>query len=851
MKLKLFISYSHADESYIERFIKVISPLEDNGILEYWYDRNLTAGDEFWAEIDNHLADRDIVCLFLSQDYLASTSCKEEMRRAILMKKEHGVLIIPIVLRPCQWLDFNELSSKLAATKDGKPISKYGDEDDAWMEVYGMVKDSVTKYKKLRESSFSSDYKRFLDDATILKKAHSMKNELKLSDIFIYPDLTIIDNKDNDKKISSENVVDDFEPGNKIAIIGDDQSGKTALLKVYIKVLKERGFLPVYIKDPQELLQGNIDYRIDSMVKEQYIDNNGVKDFDHKIIVPIIDDFHKTKDKEKIIQRLQAYESCIVVVDDIFSLDLSLDMLIADFAKYKIRELKPSLRNKLIKKWILIKESDNHDTNFLNEDLEKIDEYTRIVDSSLGKMTGFGIMPAYPFFILNFLSFYEDGERPLDQKITSQGFCYQALIYLFLRKQGVSNDQIDTYLNFLTEFAFRIYDNKGEALSKDDFDNYLIWYEGEFNLTEKKDKLISNLCKSSIIGFSSMNNVSFAYPYLYYFFAGRYFAQQWDELKGKNIEKVKREVGVIIDNLHKSENAYIIIFMAHHTKASSLIDEIMKRVDDLFNSYTPATLDEDCLSVFAKQHIKAATPILPKGYSPEQNRQKELVREDELEEQQRKKERELEEQSDEFSQELRRGIKTVEVVGTIIKNRAGSFNQEQLCNMFEGAMDIHLRQLTAFLELVGEMIKKEDYADFLIERVRLKFPNLSEDKLRMMAHNMFWGGNFGVIIGFMMKLSSSLGAKQLIQITKKVCDERNTPATFMLKHTILMWITKNIQIDDLKRLDRILKSPISKAAMLWIICDYCQMHRIDHKDVQKLIALGIKHEKLLPAPYKK
>jgi hypothetical protein len=201
MKQKLFISYSHADESFIERFIKVISPLEDNGILEYWYDRNIKAGDEFWDEINNHLADRDIVCLFLSQDYLASKSCKEEMRRALLMNKEHGVLIIPIVLKPCQWLDIKELSSKLAATKEGKPISKYDDADDAWMEVYKMMKDSVMNYKKLKESSFSSEHEHFLDDATILKKAHSMKNELKLSDIFIFPDLTIIDNKDNDKKI--------------------------------------------------------------------------------------------------------------------------------------------------------------------------------------------------------------------------------------------------------------------------------------------------------------------------------------------------------------------------------------------------------------------------------------------------------------------------------------------------------------------------------------------------------------------------------------------------------------------------------------------------------------------------
>ena len=213
-------------------------------------------------------------------------------------------------------------------------------------------------------------------------------------------------------------------------------------------------------------------------------------------------------------------------------------------------------------------------------------------------MTGYGIMPAYPFFILNFLSIYEDGERPIDQQITSQGYCYQALIYLFLRKQGVSNEQIDSYLNFLTELAYRIFINKGGALTKDSFEEYLIWYQEEFNLTENKDRLITNLCKSSIIGISSMNNVSFAYPYLYYFFAGRFFAQQWDDIKGKNIDNVKKEVGIILDNLHKNENAYIIIFVAHHTKASTLLSEIMTRVNGLFKSFPPAKLDESSLSVF-------------------------------------------------------------------------------------------------------------------------------------------------------------------------------------------------------------------------------------------------------------
>ena len=216
------------------------------------------------------------------------------------MRKEQGTLIIPVVLRPCAWLDVKDIKPILAATKDGLPISKFSNADDAWMDVYDNVKRAVTTYKKLKDAKFTKAFDDFLDDATVLTKAHSMKNVLKLSDIFIYPEMTIIDEKDNDKKISSDKVILNFTIDSRIAIVGDDQSGKTALLKVYVRVLKSRGFLPVYVKDPQLLLQGNLEYRINNLIKEQYTDNNGSQDFNRQIIVPLIDDFHKTKDKEKI-----------------------------------------------------------------------------------------------------------------------------------------------------------------------------------------------------------------------------------------------------------------------------------------------------------------------------------------------------------------------------------------------------------------------------------------------------------------------------------------------------------------------------------------------------------------------
>ena len=75
-KLKLFISYSHLDNGdenpYIEQFKKHIVPLKDKGLIEDWYDREILPGKDYQKEIDNNLEDADIICLFISADFLSS-----------------------------------------------------------------------------------------------------------------------------------------------------------------------------------------------------------------------------------------------------------------------------------------------------------------------------------------------------------------------------------------------------------------------------------------------------------------------------------------------------------------------------------------------------------------------------------------------------------------------------------------------------------------------------------------------------------------------------------------------------------------------------------------------------------
>lgn len=847
--LKLFISYSHKDESKVNDFITYMTPLTtgENKLLDIWYDRNIKAGDDFWDEIESHLADRDIVCLFLSKDYIASGACKHEMEKALEMRQRLGILVIPVILSKCRWLEVNpNLKKLLAATKDAKDINSYQTEDEGWDDVYGHLKDAAESYSNIKELSLTDDFKEFLNDAALLAKAHSEKAKLTLDDIYVNQELTIIDGKHQEKKTTVESVISEFDQGYKVSIMGDDQSGKSSILKMFFRELRKRHFVPIYIKDSEGLMQGKIKNRLEEEFKRQYMTNLNLKDINSSMVVPLIDDFHKAKNKEKILQELQNYKSCILMVDDIFSLDITNEQLIIDFKRYRIRELKASLRNKLIKNWLTIREGDNLPP-FSNADLARIDEMTNIVEQSLGKAFGKGIMPAHPFFILYVLSTYDFEIQPGgNHNITSQGHCYQALIYFFLRSHGVDNDNVDGYLNFFTEFAQAIYLNKGNELNPEQYDDFLRTYSNEYNFIEPKNEFLRKVYDSGIIAVSSFNTYSFGYPYLYYFFAGKFFSENWNDVDSKWHGRCVEEVKNIMQNLHKTSNAYIAIFIAHHTKNLSLLKLIVNVADDIFSKYPPATFDKHCLSVFQKQSFAIPQPSLPSRNNVEVNRANALKIQDEIEDIPNEDDIDKEEVADELSIELRRSAKTVEVIGAIVKNRAGSLGNELLKNLFLTGVNVHLRQTSSFLALIEKMTEEEDYSDFLVERIRDNYPNESEKKLKQIANHFFWSANFGFIFATIRKISKSLGSNKLTNIVKEVCESMNTPASFMIKHTILMWSNKNLRINELVKMDKFLDCPISKSVMMWLITEYCSMHRIDYKDSSKLEQLGIKAKDLLP-----
>lgn len=307
-RLKAFVAYCHEDNlnenPYIERFRKHLSPLKDNGLIKEWYDREIFAGEDYQEKIDNHLEEADIILLFVSANFLSSANCKKEESRALELRKKKGTVVIPVILSSCGWLDDKGISKLEALPTLGKPVSSFGDQDEAWQDVYALLKKRIGKEIKLRQLELTEKFRSFLQDTEILTKAHSQKEVVLLDDIFVYPELEAYnDLKEFQSKMSAEELLNNLLDHQKIAITGEDQSGKTTLCKMIIKDLRKKNFIPVYVFDKEHEFSGKIENRILRSFKEQYeaADMN-LEEIDSERIVPILDDFHLAKRKEKHIK---------------------------------------------------------------------------------------------------------------------------------------------------------------------------------------------------------------------------------------------------------------------------------------------------------------------------------------------------------------------------------------------------------------------------------------------------------------------------------------------------------------------------------------------------------------------
>ena len=142
----VFFSYCHADEALRDQLEKQLAMLKRQGVIETWHDRRISAGQEVDAAIDDHINGDEIILLLVSPDFIASDYCYNiEMARAMERHNAKDAIVIPVILRPCDWhhAPFGKL---LGTPQDGKPVTLWPDRDEAFLQVAKEVRKAADRW---------------------------------------------------------------------------------------------------------------------------------------------------------------------------------------------------------------------------------------------------------------------------------------------------------------------------------------------------------------------------------------------------------------------------------------------------------------------------------------------------------------------------------------------------------------------------------------------------------------------------------------------------------------------------------------------------------------------------------
>jgi len=121
----VFISYSHKDEAWKEQLATHLKALEIEGFYQSWDDGKIEPGSDWRMEIETALNEARVVVMLISADYLASKFITEvEVPLILKRRREGGVTVLPVLVRPCTWEKIQWLSAIQFMHWGGKALSE-------------------------------------------------------------------------------------------------------------------------------------------------------------------------------------------------------------------------------------------------------------------------------------------------------------------------------------------------------------------------------------------------------------------------------------------------------------------------------------------------------------------------------------------------------------------------------------------------------------------------------------------------------------------------------------------------------------------------------------------------------
>lgn len=671
---------------------------------------------------------------------------------------------------------------------------------------------------------------------------HPYKQKIELSDIFIYPELEPFSSEEIEfASISSKRIIDSIESDECVLIKGDEKYGKTALLKTFNTTFFDAGYAPVFIDATKIGKASDNDlakiYR--RAIGAQY--GNGTIDTylsicrSKKII--LLDSFDKSKVRDRFQHKIVAFfrgqaDKVIVTANDsmefseVFNPDISEEM--THFVHFKLNHFGNNLRYKLIRKWRSI----GNDYNLSEANLiARVDHSEKLLNSVIGK----NLVPKVPIYILTILQSLESTNQNTDFHNSGLGHYYHYLITEALGIAHVRKEALNEFFSFLSQLAWFIYHEGESDIEENRLRHFIDQYSAEYtriDATERLDRLVEARILSRNDRF-----YFFSYPYIYFYFLGLYLS------KNINDEEVQGIIAKSCKHIYMHDYANIVMFVAHHAQDRAIIPDILKNLKELFSEHTAITFDGDTDSL--NQFVGETAQLVYKNSDPHDVREEHNLLMDELEKQEGSdaKQEECENELDLISK-LNKLLKTIEILGQLLKSYYGSIRmsdkQEMVAEVFDAPMRA-LKDFYCFIENNNEALISE-----IEGHIKSKNRSWSQNDIRVMAERLSYEIIGAITTGMILKPAAAVSSIELREVIDKVVLDNPTTAFKLIKTASELELPQAINFSAIKKLSAEVEGDMfSRRILQSLALKHLYLFKVAERDKQSLcemLDISIDHQ---------
>jgi hypothetical protein len=690
-----------------------------------------------------------------------------------------------------------------------------------------------TRNQKLLEHQFqNNDEFRIELDRLGTPFSHDQKTDLKLSDLFVYPDLRITDfSGKSDKSVRSAHVLGYVVDTPKLRIYGAPTSGRTSLAKtLYRDLLEQKKIVPVLINGSEF---GKVTYEsvvavISRNFKKQYSDKlyTRFSQLEKEERIFIIDDWHNLDfnddGEQRVLEAFEQYGGRMLLISDEAQVLRQLQQFAKSplFAKFVFAELKPFqhvLRSELIRKWILL------GREFQMDDLELT---TAIADAEhlLDTLVMTGVVPSYPLFVCSALQAHSDGAAA-NTSYGSFGHIYEQLLTKRLGRQG--QKLVGTKLTFLSRIAFKMLSANRQSVSESEYMAVEQSYGKEYALPDNIVDWRLQFAESQIIQVES-GEIKFTYKYAYYFLLAWYIHDGISN--AQEAEQLKTLLTGMVEATHQEAHAHTLVFYLYLSKDRELIERIVAKAKDTLAGVKQfdITTDFEFANALCNRHPAI---IAPSTDHEANRRQRNEERDAALGEENERND----ENSDQADSEVERGFTLLDIMGQVVRNFPLELRADLKLQLTAESYALCRRLETSFLQTVQKNYEPLALSLRDLMRRHQVFAKKSDEDIAYASNMVLVGIVEGVTMGIVKKLTFSVGIPELRETYQQVRDAGdNDITTRLIDLAITLEHFARIPLADVEWMKSNLQTNVLGYMLLrMLVGEYLALFPCDYKTRQR------------------